>query len=107
MNLDTARTIADALTWTRIVSVAPITLLAFYDLKWWVFGLYIAAALTDLLDGMFARRAAPPKSDIDLDETADRILGLATLVWFWMLFLASCRNTGSPICRSSSLWRSI
>ncbi len=85
MNRNTARTIADALTWTRICSVIPITILAFYDLKWWVFGLYIAAALTDLLDGMFARRGAPPKSDLDLDGVADRILSFATILWFWLL----------------------
>lgn len=85
MNRDTARTIADALTWARIASVVPITILAFYDLKWWVFGLYIAAALTDLLDGMFARRGAPPKSNFDLDGVADRILSFATVLWFWLL----------------------
>ena len=85
MNRNTARTIADALTWTRICSVIPITILAFYDLKWWVFGLYIATALTDLLDGMFARRGAPPKSDFDLDGVADRILSFATILWFWLL----------------------
>lgn len=85
MNLDTARTIADALTWARIASVIPITILAFYDLKWWVLGLYVAAALTDLLDGMFARRGAPPKSNFDLDGVADRILSFATILWLWLL----------------------
>ena len=85
MNKKTARTIADALTWARMVSVVPITALALYDLKWWVFGLYIAAALTDLLDGMFARRAAPPKTDFDLDGVADRVLTCATILWIWLL----------------------
>ncbi len=37
MNKDTARTVADALTWSRIWSVVPITMLAGYQLKWWVF----------------------------------------------------------------------
>lgn len=82
---NTARTIADTLTWTRIVSVVPITVLAWYDLRWWVFGLYIAAALTDLADGMFARRAASPKTDVDLDGIADLILSIATLLWLWLL----------------------
>ncbi len=86
MNKHVARTIADALTWMRILSVVPITVLALYDLRWWVFGLYIAAALTDLLDGMFARRAAPPKTDFDLDGVADRILTIATILWVWLLF---------------------
>jgi phosphatidylglycerophosphate synthase len=85
MNRDTARTIADALTWARIASVIPITILALYDLKWWVLGLYIVAALTDLLDGMFARRGAPPKSNFDLDGVADRILSFATVLWLWLL----------------------
>ena len=85
MNKDTARTIADALTWARIFSVVPITVLAVYELKWWVFGLYIAAALTDLLDGMFARRAAPPKNDVDFDGIADVILSFSTVLWLWLL----------------------
>jgi phosphatidylglycerophosphate synthase len=85
MNENTARTIADSLTWARIFSVLPITILAWYDLKWWVFGLYIAAALTDLFDGIFARRAVPPASDVDLDGIADLILSIATLLWLWLL----------------------
>jgi len=85
MNKKIARTIADCLTWARIFSILPISLLAWYDLKWWVFGVYIAAALTDLLDGMFARRAAPAASDVDLDGIADLIFSFATLLWFWML----------------------
>jgi len=85
MNRNFARTIADALTWARIFSVVPITLCAWYGLKWWVFGLYIAAALTDFFDGMFARRAVPAGTDFDLDGIADLILSFATLLWFWLL----------------------
>lgn len=85
MNKDTARKIADALTWARIVSVVPITLLAWYQLKWWVFAIYVAAALTDLLDGMFARRATPPATDIDFDGLADLLLTAMTLLWLWLL----------------------
>ena len=85
MNKDTARKIADGLTWARVVSVVPITVLAWYELKWWVFGLYAAAALTDLLDGMFARRAKPPAKDIDFDGLADLLLSVMTLLWLWML----------------------
>jgi phosphatidylglycerophosphate synthase len=50
MDKHIARTIADRLTWTRVWLCIPITALAWLDLKWWVFGLYIAAALTDFLD---------------------------------------------------------
>lgn len=85
MNRDTARTIADALTWARVISVVPITLLAVFELRWWVFGIYIAAALTDLFDGMFARRGSPPRSDVDLDGIADLIFSFSTLLWFWLL----------------------
>jgi len=85
MNKDTARKIADGLTWARVVSVVPITILAWYELKWWVFAVYAAASLTDLLDGMFARRAAPPAKDIDFDGLADLLLSVMTLLWLWML----------------------
>lgn len=85
MNRDTARLVADALTWSRIVSVVPITILAVLGLKWWVFGTYIAAAVTDGLDGWVARRAAPPRHDVDLDGIADLVLSFSTLLWFWLL----------------------
>jgi phosphatidylglycerophosphate synthase len=96
MDKHTARTIADSLTWARIISVAPITVLAWYDLRWWVFGLYVAAALTDWFDGMFARRAAPPKKDVDLDGIADLILSAATLLWLWMLIPGFVQNYWLP-----------
>jgi hypothetical protein len=65
--------------------VLPITILAWYDVRWWVFGLYIAAALTDLLDGWFARRAVPPQTDIDFDGLADLLFRAMTLLWIWLL----------------------
>ena len=85
MNRATARQIADALTWSRICSAAPITLLAWYDLRGWVLGLYIVAALTDLADGYFGRRAEPPEKDTDFDGKADLFFSIMTLVWLWML----------------------
>ena len=85
MNKDTARKIADGLTWTRVVSVVPITILAWYGLKCWVFAIYAVAALTDLLDGMFARRATPPAKEFDFDGLADLLLSIMTLLWLWML----------------------
>ena len=86
MHKATARTIADALAWARIWSVIPITVFAWYDMTWWVFGTYIAAALTDLFDGYFGRRAAPPDYEVDLDGRADDLFAVMTLVWIWMLF---------------------
>jgi hypothetical protein len=85
MKKTTARKIADGLTWARIWSAIPITIAAWYDLAWWVLGLYIAAALTDLLDGMFARRATPPKTENDFDGKADVFFSVMTLFWIWML----------------------
>ena len=85
MNENTCRTVADALSWARIASVVPITALAWYGLAWWVFGLYIVSALTDFFDGFFARRAAPPKSDVDLDGIADIVFRLMTVLWIWLL----------------------
>jgi len=85
MDKDTARTIADQLTWARIWLCVPITALALFEFRWWVFALYIVAALTDFLDGKFARRAAPPKTDTDLDGNADVVLSIMTLIWIWML----------------------
>jgi hypothetical protein len=85
MDKAAARTIADLLTWTRVFSILPITALAWYDLRWWLLGAYGAAALTDLADGWFGRRAAPPKTDADLDGNADLVFTIMTLVWIWML----------------------
>ena len=68
-----------------MVSVVPLTVLAWYDLRWWVFGLYIAASLTDLFDGLFARRATPAATDIDLDGIADLLFSIVTLLWLWLL----------------------
>ena len=85
MDKATARKIADGLTWARILSAVPVTIVAWYELYWWVFGLYIAAALTDLADGRFARRATPPAKDTDFDGKADIVFSIMTLIWIWML----------------------
>jgi phosphatidylglycerophosphate synthase len=85
MNKNTARKIADGLTWSRIASIVPITILAWYELRWWVLVFYVVAALTDLFDGMFARRAAPPATDTDIDGLADLLLSVMTLLWLWLL----------------------
>lgn len=85
MNPGDARRIADALTWARMLSVVPITALVLLQFRWWVLALYVAAALTDLLDGRVARYAAPPLRDIDLDGIADLVLSVATVLWLWLL----------------------
>ena len=85
MDKKIARRVADSLTWSRIWSAVPITIAAWHGLVWWVFGLYIAAALTDLLDGFCGRRATPPQKDNDFDGKADIVFSIMTLVWVWML----------------------
>ena len=85
MNRKTARKLADGLTWARIWSVLPLTVFAWFELRWWFLGLYMAAALTDWFDGFFGRRAAPPETDADLDGNADILFSIMTLVWIWML----------------------
>jgi len=85
MERNTARSIADALTWARVCSTLPITVLALYGLRWWVFGLYVAAALTDFADGYFGRRATPSAKASDFDGKADVLFSTMTLVWLWML----------------------
>lgn len=85
MKPETARTVADALTWSRIFSIIPITVLAAFGLKWWVLGIYIAAAITDWFDGWFARRATPPPDARDLDGLADLLFSFSTILWFWLL----------------------
>ena len=85
MKPGTARTLANAFTWARVISVVPITIVAVYQLRWWVFGLYIAASLTDLLDGHFARRAGPQVTDLDFDGLADLLFTVMTVLWLWLL----------------------
>ena len=85
MDKKTARMIADNLTWARNWSAIPITAFAWLGIQWWVLGLYIVAALTDLLDGWFARRATPPAKDVAFDGKADIVFSIATLLWIWML----------------------
>ncbi len=85
MNTSSARTIADGLTWFRVFSAIPITLLAIADLRWWVFAAYIAAALTDFLDGLFARRARAVGYGSSFDAYADVFFSLMTLVWIALL----------------------
>jgi phosphatidylglycerophosphate synthase len=86
VNTSSARNIADGLTWVRVFSAIPITLLAVADLRWWVFGVYIAAALTDLLDGLFARRARPARYGGAFDAYADVFFVMMTVIWLVMLF---------------------
>ncbi len=85
MTPQTARKVADTLTWARVWGAVPATLLAWYGLNTWFVVVYVAMALTDLLDGMFARRATPAPTDRDFDGLADLLFSIMTLVWLWLL----------------------
>lgn len=86
MNKQTARTIADGLTWARLFSIIPISIFIIAEMQRWVLALYLLAALTDLLDGWFARRGTESKRGADLDGTVDLIFVGMTLVWIaWMI----------------------
>lgn len=91
-----ARQIADALSWSRILIAVPLTVLAWLDLRWWFLAIYIAAAITDSLDGAFARRATPSTRGAEFDGRADIVFTLMTLVWLWMLVPGFYGNYGLP-----------
>ena len=40
----------------------------------------------DFFDGVFARRAAPPATDLDFDGLADLLFTIMTVLWLWLLF---------------------
>lgn len=85
MNKTTARRVADGLTWVRVLSSIPITVLALLGLRWWVFAVYVAAALTDAFDGVYAQRATTAGYGADFDSRADVFFGVMTLIWILIL----------------------
>jgi phosphatidylglycerophosphate synthase len=85
MKEQAARKIADGLSWARLFSIVPIGVLAVMQLKWWVLGLHIPAALTDLADGWVARKAPDCEHGARLDGTADLVFAIATLWWIALL----------------------
>lgn len=97
MNTARARTVADGLTWVRIISVLPLTVLAAAELRWWVLGVYIAASLTDFFDGLFARRARPVHYGSSFDAYADVLFATMTLLWIALLFPAFMPRYGLPL----------
>ncbi|MGH3443633.1 MAG: CDP-diacylglycerol--glycerol-3-phosphate 3-phosphatidyltransferase [Nitriliruptorales bacterium] len=74
---------SNALTFVRVLLVPVIVGLLVVDsraARWWAFGVYAFAALTDLADGWFARRGAGETRWGQIaDPVADKILVLGTL----------------------------
>lgn len=81
MNKITPRRVADSLTWARVVSSVPITILALLGLRWWVVAVYVAAALTDVFDGVYAQRATDVPWFVTL-VLLSSIAAKAQLAWY-------------------------
>ncbi|MEM8988717.1 MAG: CDP-diacylglycerol--glycerol-3-phosphate 3-phosphatidyltransferase [Pseudomonadota bacterium] len=76
-------TAADKLTLSRIISIAPFTVLFFIDAPWArpaALGLFILAAITDYFDGVLARRHGGTPFGAALDPIADKLLTGAALL---------------------------
>jgi phosphatidylglycerophosphate synthase len=80
-----ARSIADGLTWARVASVVPLSILALNDLVGWFCAVYVVAAFTDAFDGMVARSATAAGYGADLDGLADVFFAIMTLIWIFVL----------------------
>ena len=79
-------TTANKLTFLRIVLVPVFLLilyLAFPGANWWALGVFIAASLTDTLDGFVARRYNQiTNMGKFMDPLADKMLTMAAMCWF-------------------------
>ena len=97
-------TAANQLTLLRMVLIPPFAILLFYEYRGWALLVFLAASITDLLDGLIARRTGQ-KTTLGawLDPMADKLLlvtmfAMLTLpgmgsanrlpVWFTILVLS-------------------
>lgn len=81
---NSARRLADALTWLRLVLAAPIVAALLLGMPGWALALYLVAAATDFFDGRFARASGLPSTlGMTLDPLADKILVLTVLGTLW------------------------
>lgn len=79
--------LADFMTLTRFILIAPISILLAGEAYGLAMALFAIAVLSDVLDGPTARAQGTdsPRGAM-LDGIADFALGLATAVWTWWLF---------------------
>lgn len=86
--------------------------------RWWAFGLFVAAALTDLVDGWLARRLREVSRWGQLaDPLADKALVIGTLAalavrggaawWWWVLVVVVAREVGVTVQRQALLRRGL
>lgn len=68
-------TAANQLTLLRMVLIPPFAILLFYEYRGWALVVFLAASITDLLDGLIARRTGQ-KTTLGawLDPMADKLL---------------------------------
>lgn len=102
---------SNLLTFVRVLLVPVIVALLAVDsrsARWWAFGIYTFAALTDLADGWFARRGAGATRWGQIaDPVADKILVLGTLAalaWltslpWWAVIVILLREVAVTILR--------
>jgi cardiolipin synthase (CMP-forming) len=77
-------TVANQLTLLRMGLVPVLVVLVLNREYGWALGVFIAAGLTDLLDGFFARRGQSTKLGAMLDPVADKLLlGASYVVLTW------------------------
>jgi cardiolipin synthase (CMP-forming) len=74
-------TVANQLTFLRILAVPIFVLLLIYDYLGWALVVFLGAGLTDALDGLIARRANQRTSlGAWLDPMADKLLVVTTFI---------------------------
>jgi cardiolipin synthase len=76
----TVLTAANQLTLLRLVLVPVFALCIFYGLHGWALVTFAAAGVTDLFDGVLARRSGPTILGAWLDPAADKLLVLTMFV---------------------------
>ncbi len=76
---------ADVLTWMRLGSIVPLTVLAFARAEIAFIIVYVLAITTDLFDGMLARAQgfSSPKG-AEFDGTVDLVFAAAGLGWLYL-----------------------
>jgi len=92
----------NTISWLRIISTVFIVLLMYFDLYAWAFFLFLLAALSDYVDGYFARKFGQvTKLGKVLDQMSDKILITSIFVVFvefgmlpgWLVVILVFRDT--------------
>ena len=92
-------TAANQLTILRVLLVPVFALCMLYDLPGWALFTFVAAGVTDLLDGWIARHTGPTTLGAWLDPAADKLLLVSTIVSLTWLDLVPVGVTAIVILR--------